>query len=753
MNTFNQPQPVLSFLKNKKERRKLLALFYLLLSFSYGAISQNVSYNLNSIPITLGTNNSAFGFQALTSLTFSAANDNSAFGYHALFSNSAGSLNTAIGSKALSGNLIGGNNTAVGSSALFTNINGAWNTAVGLNALLNNSNGNYNTANGGSALSGNTSGSYNTANGMISLLSNSTGNSNTGDGYGSLGGNTIGNYNTAVGYRTLIANTTGTNNTAFGYQADVASNNLTNATAIGNSAIVNASNTIQLGNSAVTKIFAGTGNTCTLISGGLQITGGVLGAGKVLTSDASGVATWQTPSGSGSGWSLIGNTGTIDGTNFLGTIDDKPFNIRVFNLKAGRIDRVLENVFYGLQSGNNNTTAFENTAIGDHALFTNQLGFGNTAIGYKTLYFTAGGIGGVGGTGNSAVGNYALYNNTTGIGNTALGYSALYNTTTSLRNTGIGGDALFYNTIGTDNTAIGNNALSANISGNNNTGLGQYATVSTGPVLNNATAVGSQAIVNASNKVRLGSTTVTVVEGPVAYTFSDGRFKNNISETDVKGLEFIKLLRPVVYNLDTRKIQEFLTQNMPDSASKVFFENKDFRASTSIRQSGFIAQEVEQAAKKVGYNFNGVHVPESNLDNYSLAYSEFVVPLVKAVQELSKQNENLKKEMDELKALIKANTYSEGSIKINGSSEAKLFQNAPNPFNKSTIIKYSIPFDAKNAVISIRSVDGNKVKDFNLKTGGQSIEIGSGQLAAGIYTYSLILDDKLIDTKQMILTY
>lgn len=72
----------------------------------------------------------------------------------------------------------------------------------------------------------------------------------------------------------------------------------------------------------------------------------------------------------------------------------------------------------------------------------------------------------------------------------------------------------------------------------------------------NATAVGSGAIVNASNKIRLGNA-VTVVEGPVAYTVSDGRFKNNISENDVEGLDFIKLLRPVVYNFDTKNFRNF----------------------------------------------------------------------------------------------------------------------------------------------------------------------------------------------------
>jgi len=74
-------------------------------------------------------------------------------------------------------------------------------------------------------------------------------------------------------------------------------------------------------------------------------------------------------------------------------------------------------------------------------------------------------------------------------------------------------------------------------------------------------------------------------------------------------------------------------------------------------QSGFVAQDVEKTAKSIGYNFSGVNVAESGV--YSLSYAEFVVPLVKAVQELSAQNDtkdaaiaSLQKQVDELTGLV-----------------------------------------------------------------------------------------------------
>ena len=59
-------------------------------------------------------------------------------------------------------------------------------------------------------------------------------------------------------------------------------------------------------------------------------------------------------------------------------------------------------------------------------------------------------------------------------------------------------------------------------------------------------------------------------------------------------------------------------------------------------QTGFLAQEVEQAAKAVGFNFDGVHVPANARDHYSIVYGQLVVPLVQAVQEQQAQIEALR---------------------------------------------------------------------------------------------------------------
>jgi hypothetical protein len=54
----------------------------------------------------------------------------------------------------------------------------------------------------------------------------------------------------------------------------------------------------------------------------------------------------------------------------------------------------------------------------------------------------------------------------------------------------------------------------------------------------------------------------------------------------------------------------------------------------------------------VGYNFSGLTTPEGPTDTYGLGYTDFVVPLVKAVQELNDQNSAMKAELETLKTLV-----------------------------------------------------------------------------------------------------
>ncbi|MFB1004269.1 MAG: hypothetical protein QMC70_09065, partial [Bacteroidia bacterium] len=69
-------------------------------------------------------------------------------------------------------------------------------------------------------------------------------------------------------------------------------------------------------------------------------------------------------------------------------------------------------------------------------------------------------------------------------------------------------------------------------------------------------------------------------------------------------------------------------------------------------RTGFIAQEVEAAAQKIGFDFDGVSTPQNETDLYGIRYAEFVVPLVKAIQEQQETIEGQQEMIDGQQAII-----------------------------------------------------------------------------------------------------
>ncbi len=287
------------------------------------------------------------------------------------------------------------------------------------------------------------------------------------------------------------------------------------------------------------------------------------------------------------------------------------------------------NLFLGLAAGNVGITATNNTAMGGDALRSNISGNWNTASGYQSLYATNGGYS------NTASGFQSLFSNATGQGNTASGALALSSNT------------------GNNNTALGGSAGSNLTGGDGNTYLGAYADGPFSTGLNNATAVGYNTSVTASNSVRVGNTAVTSIGGYAGWTTfpSDARFKKNVRE-NVPGLAFVNSLRPVTYTVDAEAIEARLRPKLDGEthaaikkSAQLLQAEKQARAEKSaVIYTGFIAQEVAATARNLGFNFSGVDVPKNSNDLYGLRYAEFVVPLVKAVQELNQKVEKLEGE-------------------------------------------------------------------------------------------------------------
>lgn len=327
--------------------------------------------------------------------------------------------------------------------------------------------------------------------------------------------------------------------------------------------------------------------------------------GQVLAINGSSIAQWSAPGGT----TLIQAPGTRN--LFAGA----PIGIggadnSFYGSSAGVVNSGSWNVIIGSQAGQNKTTGDLSTIIGWRAGFVGVTNHqGNTLIGAQ-----AGENATTGANISTFVGEKAGWNVTDGTGNVMVGQRAGQNTTTGFFNTFIGTTTATNNINGTRLTLIGRNA---DVSTNN---------------IHNATAIGEAAVVNASDKVRIGNTTVTVIEGQVGFTAaSDKRLKENISELSA-GLEFIMKLKPVSYQM----------KNLADKRTNW----------------GFIAQDIENL---VGESNAILTVGGDEERTLGLRYTDFVAPLVKAVQEQQTEIDELKSllqeyrsELESLKTLIKA---------------------------------------------------------------------------------------------------
>ena len=448
-------------------------------------------------------------------------------------------------------------------------------------------------------------------------------------------------------------------------------------------------------------------------------------------------------------WSLTGNAGTNPTTQFLGTTDAKSLVFKLNNIRYGILDVSTTSIIsFGKNALVSNTTGSSNVSIGPNSLTLNTTGGKNVGIGASTLQKNTTS------SQNTAVGHFAL-SECTGALNTGVGNGALGSMTTSSWNTAVGANALAQVTNGQYVTAIGYNA-GVTYNNTRTTFLGALAQPSAaiGP-MDNSTVIGYNTIGTSHNQVRIGNSSVLTVGGPVNWTsFSDGRFKMN-RQQNVPGLSFINGLTPLTYNIDATKLSEHLGE-MRDSAHLKSLTNRE-----KIVYSGFIAQDVENLAKKLGYDFSGVDAPDNEHGVYGLRYGDFVVPLVQAVQELSAQNEEMKTEIEQIKseiASLKSDLERMNKLSVENQSGGSLGaptlgQNIPNPFSESTLIPFHLPENCKDAAIMIVDLTGKSIVKFvQVSCLETSLQVETSTLSSGTYSYTLYVNGSPVDSKKMIVT-
>jgi hypothetical protein len=225
----------------------------------------------------------------------------------------------------------------------------------------------------------------------------------------------------------------------------------------------------------------------------------------------------------------------------------------------------------------------------------------------------------------------------------------------------------------------------------------------------------------------------TISAAGITYP-SDATLKNSVTNIP-NSLAIIKKLRPVTYNWNTP-----LTPDM------------------NGLHAGFIAQEVDTVLPNL-VKTN----PASG--KKSVAYLELIPYLVKAIQQLEKQNHTQDSLITAITSSVSSccsnsnvrltgiagGTINQQNINLSDADVIVLNQNTPNPFAEQTTITYNVPAKYKFAQMVFKTIEGKIIRTVDITTKGRGqLNVFANDLSAGLYVYSLIVDGEIVDTKKMV---
>jgi hypothetical protein len=221
---------------------------------------------------------------------------------------------------------------------------------------------------------------------------------------------------------------------------------------------------------------------------------------------------------------------------------------------------------------------------------------------------------------------------------------------------------------------------------------------------------------------------------------SDSTLKTNIQPITNTALQKVKALRPVSFNwISPRNSSMYGTQY------------------------GFTAQQVATIMPDL--------VKTDSVGIKNINYIEIIPFLTKAIQEQQQIIDSLKASSKTKDSLQDARlTALENAVNAccNNSSARKsnvamqdvelsdkdvivLNQNVPNPFAEQTVISYNIPQNTGFAQLLFYDMNGRQIKTVDITTKGKGqVNVYANDLTNGMYSYTLIVDGKIIDTKKMV---
>ena len=243
------------------------------------------------------------------------------------------------------------------------------------------------------------------------------------------------------------------------------------------------------------------------------------------------------------------------------------------------------------------------------------------------------------------------------------------------------------------------------------------------------------------------------------FTSSDARFKNNISDFG-NAMQIIHALQPKHYTF--KKEGDYALLQLPQGIHYGLLAQDVEKVLPNLVKETQVAIKDKRPADGLGNDDpTNVH----NLSFKAVNYTELIPVIIKGIQEMAAENEQvkmnnkqlkadiegLKAEMEEVKALIKSgHDFSKQSVELN--SSAGLSQNIPNPpVGNATTIQYRVPKEAIKAQMLVADMNGKLLKQINLNNGKGSVNLNTQGLSVGTYSYTLLVDGKVIETRRMII--
>jgi hypothetical protein len=222
---------------------------------------------------------------------------------------------------------------------------------------------------------------------------------------------------------------------------------------------------------------------------------------------------------------------------------------------------------------------------------------------------------------------------------------------------------------------------------------------------------------------------------------SDERLKTDIKPLTDK-LDNLYLLNGKSYKKQSVE-DEIVLPDITDEKGNILkkYEKSTNKQPQKITEFGFLAQELKEIYPEL--------VSQDTLGYYYVNYIGLIPVLVESVKSLKAEIDALK---DTGSSMQKA-AQSPTSLLLNEAETSTLYQNIPNPFSQTTLIKYYLPKTVNTACLCIYDLQGKQLKQYMLTERGENSKIISAlEFPAGIYLYGLISDGREVDVKRMVLT-